>query len=218
MAFRVHMCVCVYIYFFFTYETPCLVLLTIIESLRLEKTSKIIKSYHQPITTRPARPCPKCHVYMFFEPLQGWGLHHLPGQPGPRPDHSFNKEIFPSIQSEPPLTQLEAIASSPFAGCLGEETNPHLPTPSCQGVVESEKVPPQRPLLQTEQPQLPQPLPITLVLQTPPQPRCPSLDTLQPLHVLLGVRAPTRWVEGDLWKMTRLSVPRRWVLLGLTCF
>jgi len=25
------------------------------------------------------------------------------------PDHSFSKEIFPNIQSEPPLTQLEAI-------------------------------------------------------------------------------------------------------------
>jgi len=25
-----------------------------------------------------------------------------------------------------------------------------------------------------------------LVLQPPPQPGCPSLDTLQPLHVLLG--------------------------------
>jgi len=29
-----------------------------------------------------------------------------------------------------------------------------------------------------------------LVLQSPPQPGCPSLDTLQPLHVLLAVRGP----------------------------
>ena len=47
---------------------------------------------------------------MFFEPLQGWGLHHCPGQPFPVPDHSFSKEIFPNIRSKPPLTQqLEAI-------------------------------------------------------------------------------------------------------------
>jgi len=52
---------------------------------------------------------------MFFEPLQGWGLHHRPGQPGPMPDHSFSKEIFPNIQSTPLLTQLEAIASRPIA-------------------------------------------------------------------------------------------------------
>jgi len=42
---------------------------------------------------------------MFFEPLQGWGLHHLPGQPGPVPDHFFSEEIFPDIEPKPPLTQ-----------------------------------------------------------------------------------------------------------------
>jgi len=48
------------------------------------------------------------------------------------PDLSFSKEIFPDIQSEPPLTQLEAVASCPVAGYLGEESNARLPTPSCQ--------------------------------------------------------------------------------------
>jgi len=74
--------------------------------------------------------------------LQGWRLHHLPGQPVPMPDHSFSKDIFPNIQSEPPLTQLEAIASRPVASYLGEETNTHLTTASSQVVVESNKVPP----------------------------------------------------------------------------
>jgi len=43
------------------------------------------------------------------------------------PDHSFRKEIFPNLQSKAPLTQLEAIASHPVAGYLGEETQhpPH---------------------------------------------------------------------------------------------
>jgi len=45
---------------------------------------------------------------MVFEPLQGWGLPHCPGQPGPVPDRSFSTEIFPNIRFEPPLTQLEA--------------------------------------------------------------------------------------------------------------
>jgi len=127
---------------------------------------------------------------MFIEPLQGWGLHHYPGQPGPMPDHSFREEMFPDIQSKPLLAQLEAISSHPIIGYLGAETNPHLTTTSCQGAVESEKVSPQPPLLQTEQPQLPQPLLIRLVLQPPPQPRCPALDMLQPLSVLLVVRGP----------------------------
>jgi len=95
-----------------------------------------------------------------------------------------------SEESKPPLNQLEAICSHSIAGYLGEETNAHLTTTSFQVVVESDKVPPQPPLLQSEQPQLPQPLLIRLVLQIPHQPRCPSLDTLQPLNVLLGVRGP----------------------------
>ncbi|KAK4816158.1 hypothetical protein QYF61_011540 [Mycteria americana] len=41
-----------------------------------------------------------------------------------------------------------------------------------------------------KQPQLPQPLPISLVLQTLHQLRCPSLDTLQPLNVSLVVGGP----------------------------
>jgi len=97
-------------------------------------------------------------------------------------DHSFSKEIFPNVQSKPPLMQLEAIASSPIASYLGEETNTCLTAPSFQVVVESSKVPPQPPVLQTKQPQFPQPLLIRLVPQTLHQPCCPSLDTLQQLQ------------------------------------
>ncbi|KAK4814694.1 LOW QUALITY PROTEIN: hypothetical protein QYF61_025520 [Mycteria americana] len=43
---------------------------------------------------------------------------------------------------------------------------------------------------EAKQPQFPQPLPISLVLQTLPQLRYSSLDTLQPLNVSLGVRGP----------------------------
>jgi len=62
------------------------------------------------------------------------------------PDHSLSREIFPNIQS----IQLEAISSHPIAGYLGEETNTCLTTTSFQLDVESNKVPPQPPLLQTK--------------------------------------------------------------------
>ncbi|KAK4814878.1 hypothetical protein QYF61_027907 [Mycteria americana] len=102
------------------------------------------------------------HIYTAFKYPQGWGLHHSPGQPVPMLDNPFSEDIFPNIQPKPPLA-----------------------------VVESDEVSPQPPFLQAEQPQVPQPLPISLVLQTLPQLRCPSLDTLQPLNVSLGVGGPT---------------------------
>ena len=49
--------------------------------------------------------------------------------------------------------QLEAISSCPIGSYLGEETNTHLTTTSFQVVVETDKVSPQPPLLQTKQPQ-----------------------------------------------------------------
>jgi len=65
--------------------------------------------------------------------------------------NSFSKEIFPNIQSKPPLAQPEVVFSHPIASYLGEETNTLLATTSFQVAVESNKVPPQPPLLQTEQ-------------------------------------------------------------------
>ncbi|KAK4811306.1 hypothetical protein QYF61_023358 [Mycteria americana] len=100
------------------------------------------------------------------------------------------KKFFPNIHSKPLLTQLEAISSHPIASYLGEETDPHLTTTSFQVVVESNKVSPQPPFLQAKQSQFPQPLLIRLALQTLHQLRCPSLDTLQQLNVLLVVRGP----------------------------
>jgi len=54
--------------------------------------------------------------------------------------------------------QPEAISSRPIASYVGEETNTCLTTTSFQVAVESNKVPPQTPLLLTKQPQFPQPL------------------------------------------------------------
>ena len=80
------------------------------------------------------------------------------------PDHSCSKEIFPNIQSKPPLKQLQAIASHPITSYLGDETNNCLTMTAFQVAVESNKVPSQPPLLQTKQPQLLQSLLIRLVL------------------------------------------------------
>ncbi|KAK4827132.1 hypothetical protein QYF61_014526 [Mycteria americana] len=44
----------------------------------------------------------------------------------------WREEIFPNIQSKPPLAQLEAISSRPITCYLGEETDPHLSTTSFQ--------------------------------------------------------------------------------------
>ncbi|KAK4809752.1 LOW QUALITY PROTEIN: hypothetical protein QYF61_008873 [Mycteria americana] len=136
----------------------------------------------------PLHHVPKHLIQTAFKYLQGWGLHHFPGQPVPMLDNPFSEEKFPNIQSKPPLAQLEAISSRPITCDLGEETDPTSLQPPFR---QFDEVSPQPPLLQAEQPQVPQPLPISLVLQTLPQLRCPSLDTLQPLNVSLGVRGPT---------------------------
>ena len=68
----------------------------------------------------------------------------------PVPDHSFGKEVFPNVQPEYPLVQLEAIPSSPITSYLGEEADPHLITTFLQVFVEMDKVTTEPPLLQTE--------------------------------------------------------------------
>ena len=83
-------------------------------------------------------PCPRlnhvpqCHVYTSFRYLQGWCLNRTLEQPVPVPDSPFTEEIFPNIQSKPPMAQPEAISSCPISCYLGEETNTHLATTSFQ--------------------------------------------------------------------------------------
>jgi len=59
--------------------------------------------------------------------------------------------------------QLKAISSCPITSYLGEETDTHFTTISFQVVVNSDKVSPQPPLLQSKQSQFPQLLLIRLV-------------------------------------------------------
>ena len=136
----------------------------IIKSLRLEKTSKIIKSNCQPSTTMPAKPYLKCHIYTFFEHLQGWGLNHPPGNLFQCLTTLSVKVFFLMSSLNLPWRNSRPLPLILFTSYLGEETNTCLATPSFQAVVESDKVSPQPPLPQTKQPQFPQMLLIRLVL------------------------------------------------------
>ncbi|KAK4828081.1 hypothetical protein QYF61_023141 [Mycteria americana] len=131
--------------------------------------------------------------------FKAWRLNHFPGQPVPMLDNPLGEEKFPNIQSKPPLAQLEAISSCPITCYLGEETDPHLSTTSCQVAVESDEVSPQPPFLQAKQSQLPQPRLIRLLLQTLHQLRCPSLYTLQYLNIPLVVGGPKLNTVFEVW-------------------
>ena len=48
----------------------------------------------------------------------------ISGQPIPVPDHSLREELFPNVQPESPLLQLEAMPSCPIASDAGGEANP----------------------------------------------------------------------------------------------
>jgi len=126
---------------------------------------------------------------MFLEHLQGWWLHHLPGQPIPASDRIL-REVLPNVQPESPLVQLEAMPSSPIASYMGEQADSHPTTTSLHVIVESDKVSSEFPLLQTEQSQFPQQLPTRPVLQTLSQACCSSPDMLQGLNVFLVLRGP----------------------------
>lgn len=67
------------------------------------------------------------------------------------PEHSLGEEVFPTIQPESPLAQVEAIPSSLIACDVGEEADPHHATASFQILIESDKVFPKPPLFQSEQ-------------------------------------------------------------------
>ena len=69
--------------------------------------------------------------------------------------------MLPNTLAELLQAQLKAITPHTIS-YLKEKADPYLTTTSFQGAIRSEF-----PLLQTEQPQSPQPLPVRRVLQTP---------------------------------------------------
>lgn len=91
----------------------------IIDSLKLEKASEIIKSnFCQPGTGT------KCPIQSFFEHFQEW--YHFPRQPIPMFNHSFGEDNVPDVQTELFLAQLLAISSYLVTSCLVEEIDSYL--------------------------------------------------------------------------------------------
>jgi len=77
------------------------VLASYLKSLNHQGCKRVLRSSCPAINSSP--PCPlihihKFHIYTFLERLQGWWLHHLPGQPVPILHHSLWEYIFPNIQ------------------------------------------------------------------------------------------------------------------------
>lgn len=73
------------------------------------------------ISSHPLKNIDKCHIYLFFEPFQGWWLQHFPGEPVTMLNHSFSEE-FSLIWGHFPLS----------CRSLGEEPDSCLAAPSCQ--------------------------------------------------------------------------------------
>ena len=109
--------------------------------------------------------------------LQRRRLHSPSGQPVPGLRHPQREEVLPHVQLELPLLQFVPIAPCPVAGHHWEESGPILLTPTLQIFMGISKVPSQPSLLQAEQAQLPQPLLTGEMLQSPPHPRSPALDS-----------------------------------------
>jgi len=142
----------------------------------LEKTLKIVKSNHQPITTMPC-------LHIFFNTSRdGESITSL-GSLFQCFTTLSVKKFFLISNLNLPWHNLR-----PLLLVLLLATWEKRPTPSSHVVVDSDKVSSQLPFLQAKQLQFPQALLKKLVLQALHQPHCPSLDTLQHLSVLLLVR------------------------------
>ena len=160
----------------------------LIESLRLAKITK--SNPNPPTTSRSATSLWLLNTSRDGDPTTPWAAV-------PLPHRSLGEGIVPNSQPEPPLAQRQAIPSRPTAVPWEQRpTPPH--TASFQVVAESQEVSPEPPLLQTEQPRFPQPLPITLcsrALTAPlpfsghaPGPQCLSRSEGPALSAALEVR------------------------------
>jgi len=73
---------------------------------------------------------------MLFEHHQGRWVHNLSGQPIAVHDHPFREAVFPNVQPEPPLAQLEAIPCSPTTSHTREDADTQLTKTFLQVVTE----------------------------------------------------------------------------------
>jgi len=114
-----------------------------------------------------------------LEYLQRRRFHSLPGQPVPGLRHPQREEVLTRVQLELPVLQFVPIAPCPVSGHNLKESGPTLLTSTLKIFVRVSEVPSQPSLLQAEQAPLPQLFLIGEILQSPPPPRSPPLDSLQ---------------------------------------
>jgi len=166
----------------FKWHTQYTLKYSLIELLRLEKNSKITKSTHQPTPPMPTDHVPQCLISTVPAHLEGWWLHHLPGQPVPMHHHSSWEEMFPNIQPEPPTVLFEAITS--HSTTWEQRLNSTLPQPPVRELQRAV-----RSLLSFLFSRLNNSSPSAAPYQTcapdPSQLHCHALDMLQGLHVFL---------------------------------
>jgi len=176
----------------------------ITEGLRLEGTSGVIWST-PPLKQGHLEQAVQDHVQAVFEYLQGWRLHHLPGQPVPVLGHSHSEKVFPDVQREPPVflrgnLLCFSLCPLPLVLSLGT-TEKYLSLSSlhspfrylCTLIRSSLR------LLQAEQSQLPQPFIMGEMLQSLNHLCGPLLDSLQHVHVCLVLRNPELDTELQAW-------------------
>lgn len=119
---------------------------------------------------------------------QGWRLYCFPKQPVLVLSHRFHEENLPSIQSQPPLLQLETTSLCDITFHFRKESGVQLTAVLFLGVAESNEVSP--PFLQKTQPQFPQLPLVGFVFQFFQQIRYFSLSESQHLHILFVAGGP----------------------------
>ena len=115
---------------------------------------------------------------MILELWQGWCCDHFHGEPVPVVDNPLSEESFANVQAELPLMHLQFISSCLIAGHQREEISTSPTAATLEEAADCDEVTPQPSLLQAAQNKWPQPLLISLALQTFRQLGCPPLDTL----------------------------------------
>ena len=92
-----------------------------------------------PIPTHPTMPTDhvsQCHIYTVLEHLQGWQLHHLPGQSVPVHHHSNTQPSICCSDPQSPLSSCHKHYKLPYASTNSTNTpvrpatgRAHLPPP-----------------------------------------------------------------------------------------
>ena len=119
------------------------------------------------------------------------GGHRISTAPVPLSDHPHSNEIFPEVQSEPPLVRLCVIPSCSILSYQGEEIRTSVSVSPLREVVWSNEAASWPPCLQAQIRKCPQPLLIGQTFQ-------PPWDAFKYLNTLQIVEPRTAWnIQGE---------------------